>query len=163
MGECARLTIVPATEKDIPIILSFIKGLAEHVGLAGEVTATEEGLRETLFGTRPCAETLVAYSGGTAAGFVLFFHNYSTFQGKPGIYIEDLYVKPECRGMGIGRAMLRHVARITEQRGCGRMEWYTEKGNETATAFYKRMGATPLLGRITHRLSGEVLHKLANE
>src|SRR4051812_7451923 len=117
------LTIAPATEADLPQILSFIRGLAEYEKLAHQCVATQESLRRTLFGDRRYAEVVTARLDDVPIGFALFFHNYSTFLAKPGLYLEDVFVLPEHRGAGVGKALLKHVANIARERGCGRMEW----------------------------------------
>src|SRR5579872_7442819 len=129
-----------AVAADVPLILGFIRELAEYEKLAHEVVATEAVLRESLFGARPAAECLIAESGGKPAGFALFFHNFSTFLGKPGLYLEDLYVKPELRGQGVGRKLLAHLARLAVSRGCGRFEWAVLDWNEPAIRFYQGLG-----------------------
>lgn len=154
-------TIVPATESHVTQILSFIRELAEYERLAHIVTATEEDLRRALFGKRPFAEVILAYEESMPAGFALFLHNFSTFLGKPGIYLEDLYVKPDFRGRGIGRALLECLARLAVERSCGRLEWAVLDWNEPAINFYRRLGAVPMDDWTTFRLSGEGLHKLA--
>lgn len=153
--------IVPATAADVPVILELIRGLADYERLSDQVTATEEKLRATLFGARPAADVLLAYSGGECAGFALFFSNYSTFLGKPGIFLEDLYVKPEWRGKGTGRALLRRVAQVARERGCGRLEWEVLDWNEPAIGFYKSLGAKPMDEWTKYRVTGEALEKLA--
>jgi len=153
--------IVPATEKDTPVILSLIKGLADYERLADEVEATEEGIHESLFGERPAAEVVLAYVGSDVAGFALFFHNFSTFLGLPGIYLEDLFVRPAHRGLGVGRALLQHLARVARARNCGRLEWSVLDWNETAIGFYRRLGAQPNDGWTVYRLEGEALALLA--
>jgi GNAT superfamily N-acetyltransferase len=120
----AELEIRPATERDVPLILSLIRELAEYERLSHEIVATEEILRDSLFGERPAAEVLLGYVGDDPAAFALFFHSFSTFLGRPGIYLEDLYVRPEFRGAGVGRVFLRHLARLAKDRGCGRPEWW---------------------------------------
>ena len=117
----AELEIRPATERDVPLILSLIRELAEYERLSHEIVASEEMLRDSLFGERPAAEVLLGYVGDDPAGFALFFHSFSTFLGRPGIYLEDLYVRPEFRGAGVGRVFLRHLARLAKDRGCGRL------------------------------------------
>ena len=146
---------------DVPVILEMIRGLAEYERLAHVVTATEERLRETLFGSRPAAEVLLAYADEECAGFALFFPNYSTFLARPGIYLEDLYVKPHLRGKGIGLALLRRLAAIAVERGCGRMEWEVLNWNEPAIEFYKKLGAEPMEAWTRYRLTGEPLTALA--
>src|SRR5919106_4202114 len=131
-----------ATEEDVPLILSFIRELAGYERLSHEVSATEDLLRLHLFGERRKAEVVIGQHADEPAGFALFFHNFSTFLGRPGIYLEDLYVKPKFRGKGIGRAMLAHVAGLTKERDCGRLEWSVLDWNEPAIGFYKRIGAS---------------------
>ncbi len=145
----------------MPLILSFIRKLADYERLTHEVVATEEALRDSLFGERRFAEVLLGYGGRSPAGFALFFHNYSTFLGKPGIYLEDLYVEPEFRGGGLGRALLVHLARLARERGCGRLEWSVLDWNEPAIGFYRGLGASPVGGWTLYRLSGEALEDLA--
>jgi len=149
------------TERDIPLILRMIKGLAEYEKLSDQVIATEDGLRESLFGPRPAAEVVIGYAGEQAAGFALFFHNYSTFLGQRGLYLEDLFVFPEWRGKGLGRQLLAHLARIAVERGCGRMEWSVLDWNEQAMRVYRGIGATPLDDWTICRLTGDALHRLA--
>ena len=158
-----ELEIRAATEGDAPLILSLIKELAEYERLSHEVVATEEALRDSLFGERPVAEVLIGDLGDEAVGFALFFHNFSTFLGKPGIYLEDLYVKPRYRGMGFGRALLVHLARLARERGCGRFEWSVLDWNEPAIGFYKGIGASPVSGWTVYRVTGEALDDLAAE
>ena len=155
------LRIDRATELDVPLILQFIRGLAEYERLSHEVTATEQGLRETLFGRRPAAEVVLCYAGDEPAGFALFFHNYSTFVGKPGLYLEDLFVLPEFRGQGCGHALLAHLAKLAVERNCGRFEWTVLDWNEPAIGFYKKLGAKPLDTWTIFRVTGDALHKLA--
>ena len=157
-----EIRIARATEADVPLILRLIQGLAEYEKLAHEVTATEAGLRETLFGARPAADVIIAYADGTPAGFALFFPNYSTFLGKPGLYLEDLFVRAEWRGHGIGRALLRQLATIAVQRGCGRFEWSVLDWNEPAIGFYKSLGATLMDGWSIFRVTGDALTTLAS-
>lgn len=135
--------IEPARIEDVPLLLSLIRELAEYEKLSHEVVATEEGLRETLFGDRPYAEAVIARVDGEPAGFALFFPNYSTFLGKPGLYLEDLFVRPAFRGRGIGRKLLSHITRIARDRGYGRVEWAVLDWNEPAIAFYRKLGAVP--------------------
>ena len=162
-GERSPLSILPATRQDAGAILSFIRALAEYEKLADKVTATEADVEEALFGKRPVAEAVIARVGAEAAGFALFFHNYSTFVGRPGLYLEDVFVKPEMRGKGIGRALLVHVARIAVGRGCGRMEWAVLDWNRPAIEFYRRLGAEALDDWTVYRLSGARLAALAAE
>ncbi len=155
------ITIIPASESHLPQILSFIRELAEYERLSHLVTATEDDLRRALFGERPYAEVILACERDTPVGFALFFHSFSTFLGQPGLYLEDLYVNPECRGQGIGRALLEHVARLAVERSCGRLEWAVLDWNEPAISFYRRLGAMPLDDWTTFRLTGEALQRLA--
>ena len=150
-----------ATVEDVPLILEFIRGLAEYEKLAHEVVATEAGLRETLFGERPGAEVLIARVGGKPAGFALFFHNYSTFLGQRGLYLEDLFVRPQMRGHGIGKALLVRLAQIARERRCGRLEWWVLDWNEPAIRFYKSLGAVPMSDWTVFRVTGEALVRLA--
>ncbi|MFN8000159.1 MAG: GNAT family N-acetyltransferase [Acidobacteriota bacterium] len=151
-----------ATSADVPVILSFINKLAVYEKLAHEVTATEAGLQETLFGERRYAEVVIAYHHGQPVGFALFFHNYSTFLGKPGIYLEDLYVDEDQRGKGFGKALLIHLARLAEERNCGRLEWSVLDWNEPAIKFYQSLGAVPLDEWTVFRVTGAALATLAN-
>jgi GNAT superfamily N-acetyltransferase len=155
------ITIVPAREADVPAILRMIKGLAEYERLSHQVVATEDSLRETLFGARPAAEVVLAYNGGEPIGFALFFHNYSTFMGRPGLYLEDLFVVPSWRGQGVGKLLLTHLASIAVERRCGRMEWAVLDWNESAIGFYKRLGASLLDDWRICRLTGDALVRAA--
>jgi GNAT superfamily N-acetyltransferase len=156
-----NLRIERARETDLSLILSFIKELAEYERLSHEVVATEELLRESLFGENVKAEVVIAYDQDQAVGFALFFHNFSTFMGRPGIYLEDLYVKPHARGRGIGRALLSFLARLAKERGCGRLEWAVLDWNEPAIRFYKNLGAVPMDEWTVFRATGKALDKLA--
>ncbi|HEX2493351.1 MAG TPA: GNAT family N-acetyltransferase [Steroidobacter sp.] len=149
--------IDPATPADVPMILTLIRELAEFERLLHEVTATEAQLQEGLFGARPSAEVVMARIGAEAAGFALYFHSFSTFLGKPGIYLEDLYVRQKFRGQGCGGALLRHLARIALQRGCGRLEWSVLDWNQRAIDFYEGLGATPMKEWTTYRVTGDTL------
>ena len=161
MSDSNELSITIATEKDVPQILVFIRALAEYERLADSVVATEESLRATLFGPRPYAECVIARFEGEPAGFALFFHNYSTFLGRPGVYLEDLFVNPKFRGKGVGRALLRYLARVAVDRNCGRLEWSVLDWNSPAIGFYKSLGAEPLEDWTIFRLKGEALSRLA--
>jgi GNAT superfamily N-acetyltransferase len=156
-----EIRVRAASEADVPLIFAFIRELAEYERLSHEVVATEDSLREWLFGERPVAEVLIGESGGDAAGFALFFHSFSTFLGKPGIYLEDLYVRPEFRSRGIGRALLIHLARLARQRGYGRLEWSVLDWNEPAIGFYRGIGASPVSGWTVYRVTGQELEDLA--
>ena len=156
-----RQEIRPATEDDVPLILALIKELAEYERLSQEVLATEDILRESLFGEQRGAEALIGYHEGAPAGFALFFHNFSTFLGRPGIYLEDLYVKPEFRGKGIGRGMLVYLAKLAKRRNCGRLEWSVLDWNEPTISLYRSIGAVPMDEWTVYRLSGEALEELA--
>lgn len=146
-----------ATAADVPLILELIRGLADYEKLAHEVVATEATLRDTLFGSPPAAHVVIAEVGGRPAGFALYFFNYSTFLAKPGLYLEDLFVKPEFRGAGTGKALLLHLAKIANARGCGRMEWSVLDWNEPAKGFYRKLGAVPLDDWRIMRLTGPAL------
>ena len=157
------LTIRFATESDVPLVLDFIKGLADYERLAHEVVATEELLRRTLFGERKVAEVLLAFDGEDAVGFALFFHNFSTFLGRPGLYLEDLFVRPEARGRGVGRRLFVELARIARERECGRLEWWVLDWNESAIGFYRKLGAVAMDEWTVYRLTGDALARLAEE
>jgi len=154
--------VVAATKKDIPLIRQFILELAEYErAKPGEAPVTEKDLAETLFGKKPAAEVLIAYLGDTPAGFALFFHNYSTWLGKRGIYLEDLFVRPAARKHGVGFALLRALARIALDRNCGRLDWSVLTWNELAIAFYKQIGARHMDDWTTFRLTGDALAQVA--
>jgi GNAT superfamily N-acetyltransferase len=153
--------IKPATEDDVPLILRFIKDLAEYEKLADQVTATESGLRQALFGSSPAAEVVIGYEGQEPVGFAMFFQTFSTFVGKPGMYLEDLFVKPEWRGHGFGRRLLAHLAKICIERDYGRMEWSVLNWNDLALGVYRRIGARPMDEWTVQRLTGEKLRALA--
>ena len=155
------VTVRNARAEDVPVLLGLIRELAEYERLSHVVTATEEGLRESLFGDHPGAEVLLGEVGGRAEGYALFFPNYSTFRGRSGMYLEDLYVRPASRGLGLGRALLVRVAAIAAERGGGRLEWVVLDWNEPAIAFYEKLGARPLSDWTVFRLSGEALRAVA--
>ena len=163
MSSSSEFRIESATESDIPLILTFIKGLAEYEGLAHEVVATEEKLRDSLFGPRASAEVVIAYNAKEPVGFAVFFHNYSTFLGRTGLYLEDLFLLPEWRRRGLGRALLGHVARIAVTQDCGRLEWSVLDRNEPAIRFYRALGARPMDQWTTYSLTGEALERLGEE
>jgi GNAT superfamily N-acetyltransferase len=148
---------------DVPTILSLIRDLAQYEHAPNEVVATEEGLREVLFGARPAAEVVLALEGKMPVGFAVFFHNFSTWLGRAGLYLEDLFVRPDARGKGYGRALLVHLARIAQERGCGRMEWAVLDWNEPAVQFYRKLGAAPNEEWTVFRLTSEGIAKLAQE
>ncbi len=162
-GTKEGLRIERATPRDVPLILRLIKDLAEYERMSGDVVATEDGLRETLFGARPSAEVVIACAGTEPAGFALFFQNYSTFLGKPGLYLEDLFVAPEYRGRGYGKALLQHLASLAVERGCGRFEWSVLDWNEPAIGFYKKLGAQPMDAWTIFRVTGDALQNLAKQ
>jgi GNAT superfamily N-acetyltransferase len=155
--------IRPATIDDVSVILTLIRGLADYERLAHEAVVTEADIRESLFGDRPGAEVLIAEVGNDAAGFALFFHNYSTFLGRHGLYLEDLFVFPAYRGRGIGRALMTRLARLAVERRCGRFEWWVLDWNESAISFYRSLGARAMSDWTVYRLSGEPLARLARE
>jgi GNAT superfamily N-acetyltransferase len=155
------LRIRPGQLEDVPVIAELIRGLARYERLEHEVVMTEEKLTDTLFGERRYAETLIAEADGEPIGFALFFHNYSTFLAQPGIYLEDLFVMPDRRGGGVGRALLERLAQIAVERGCGRLEWAVLDWNKDAIGFYERLGAKPNSEWTVYRLTGESLHALA--
>ena len=157
------LTIRSAAAADVPLVLRFIRDLAEYERLPHEVVATEPLLRETLFGPEPGAEVLLAEVDGEPAGFALFFHNFSTFLGRRGLYLEDLFVRPEARGRGVGRALLARLAAIARARGCGRFEWSVLDWNEPAIGFYRALGAVPMSDWTVYRVTGDALDRLADE
>lgn len=152
-----------AVEADVPVILKFIRQLADYEKLAHEVVADEAQLRATLFGERAYAEVLLAERAGTPVGFALFFHNYSTFLGRPGIYLEDLFVDPVARGLGVGQALLRRLAQLALERDCGRLEWWVLDSNQPAIEFYRRHGAEPMDDWTVFRVTGPALFELAQE
>ncbi len=155
------LRISSATESDIPLVLSFIRKLAEYEKLSQEVVADEETLRDSLFGTRPAAEVILGYLEGEPVAFAVYFQNFSTFAGRPGIYLEDLFVEPAHRGRGIGKALLAHLADLAVKRGCARLNWAVLDWNQPAIDFYKGLGAVLLDGWTVCRLSGQALQRLA--
>ena len=163
MTTSSNFTIRAATEDDAAVILSLIKDLAEYEHLSHEVQATAEDIRQSLFGEHPVAEALIGEYAGIAISFALFFYNFSTFLGKPGIYLEDLFVKPEHRSNGFGRRMLAHIARLAKERNCGRFEWSVLDWNEPAIRTYDRLNAKPMKEWILYRLTGEALDQLAQE
>lgn len=156
-------TIRPASRDDVPVILGFIRALADYERLSHEVSATEDRLLETLFGSPPAAEVILGEYLGEPVGFALFFQNYSTFLARPGLHLEDLFVQPGLRGRGFGRALLVHLAGIAVDRRCGRLEWQVLDWNNPALGFYRSLGAAPMSDWTTMRVSGESLVRLAEE
>jgi len=154
--------IRPARVQDVPVILQLIRDLATYERAPDEVTATEEQLVDVLFGERPAAEVLLAFEGKSPVGFAVYFYNFSTWLGRPGLYLEDLFVKPEKRGKGYGRALLVELAKIARDRGCGRMEWAVLNWNEPAIKFYRALGAKPMDEWTVFRLTPEEIAKLAD-
>lgn len=157
-----QFSITNATREDVPTILGFIRQLAAYEHLEHEVVATEELLEEWLF-DREKAEVLIAREGETPVGFALYFHNFSTFLGRAGIYLEDLFVLREYRGRGYGKALLRRLAQITVERGCGRLEWCCLDWNQPSIDFYRSLGAVPMSDWTIYRLTGETLNRMAEE
>ncbi len=151
-----------ATEEDVPLILSLIRGLAEYENLLDKVVATEEGLRDSIF-VQKRAEVLIGEYEGKPVGFALFFYNFSTFLGKPGIYLEDLYIKPEMRGKGMGKILLSYLARLAVERDCGRLEWWCLNWNEPSIQFYRHLGAKPMDEWTVYRVCDQALADLAGE
>jgi len=156
-----HLTITPATKDDVPVIHDFVIKIATYEKLAHQVEATVEDFREALFGETPRAETVLARWDGEPVGFALFFHNFSTFTGKAGLYLEDLFVDPEYRGRGIGKALLVHLAGIAKKRNCPRFEWTVLNWNTPAIDFYKSLGAVPMDEWTVYRLTGDALDSAA--
>jgi GNAT superfamily N-acetyltransferase len=161
MTQIPELNLRFAGEADAELILELIRGLAEFERLSHEVVADADTLRRFLFGRQRAAEVLIAEDAGRPAGFALFFHNFSTFLGRPGIYLEDLFIKPEFRGKGIGREVLAFLARLAIERGCGRLEWAVLDWNARAIAFYERLGARPLDDWTVFRLAGRELERFS--
>ena len=161
--DASPVALRAATPADVPLILSFIRQLAEYERLLDQVTATETSLRESLFGPRPSAEVIIAECAGEPAGFAVFFHSYSTFRGRPGLYLEDLFVAPRWRGRGLGRRLLAELARIAVERDCPGFEWSVLDWNEQALRVYRAVGARPLDEWTVQRLEGDALRALAAE
>lgn len=161
MKKSSDIPIREATSKDIPIILNFIRELAEFEKLSHQVEATEKQLRKTLFGKNSVAKILIAETKDSAVGFLLYFNNYSTFLGRPGIYIEDLYVSPKHRKKGVGKALMKYCIKIAKELGCRRVEWAALTWN-SARKFYEKLGAKPLNEWVLYRLSGKKLEELAD-
>ena len=158
----APFSIRPASVEDVPLILQLIRELAEYERAPQDAVATEPQLREVLFGEKPSAEVLLAFEKEEAVGFAVYFFNFSTWLGRPGLYLEDLFVRPETRGKGYGRALLERLAQIAQERGCGRMEWAVLDWNEPAIQFYKKLGAKPMEEWTTFRLTDDGIADLAH-
>ncbi|MCH9033646.1 MAG: GNAT family N-acetyltransferase [Planctomycetes bacterium] len=156
-----ELRIIPAEAAHVPLVVQFIHELAEYEKLTYSVVATEELLHESLFGANPKVEAVLAYWADEPAGFALFFHNFSTFLGRPGLYLEDLFIRPAYRGKGIGQAMMRHLAKLAVERKCGRFEWWVLDWNEKAIRFYESLGAQAMSDWTVYRVTGEALTRLA--
>lgn len=156
----AGIEITPATSPDVPLLLTLIRALAEYERLADQVSATEDRLRESLFGPRPAAEAVIGHLDGQPVAFALFFQTYSTFLGRPGMHLEDIFVKPEYRGRGLGEALLRHLARVAVERQCGRFEWAVLDWNAPAIGFYRKLGAEVLADWRICRVAGDALARL---
>jgi GNAT superfamily N-acetyltransferase len=161
MTQAALLNITSATRADVPLILELISDLAEYEKLRHEAVATEASISAALFAAKPVAEAVIARYDGEPAGFALFFHNFSTFLGRPGLYLEDLFVRPAFRGRAIGKGLLSHLAALAVERGCGRFEWQVLDWNKPARDFYESLGARPNPTWITYRVTGEALDNLA--
>ena len=155
------IVIRPATADDVPLIRQFIAELADYERLADAAVATDDDLRAALFGAQPAAEVLIGEVDGAAAGFALFFHNFSTFLGKRGLYLEDLFVRPKFRGAGLGKHLMAALARLAVQRDCGRFEWSVLDWNTPAIAFYRSIGAVGMQEWTVQRLEGDALRALA--
>lgn len=157
------LQIDPATPQDVPLLLRLIQALAEYERMTDQVVATEADVHRNLFGDKAITEAVIARVDGEPVGFALWFYNYSTFLGRPGLYLEDLFVLPERRGQGIGRALLKHLARVAVSRNCGRMEWSVLDWNEPAIRFYRSLGAVPMDEWTVYRLTGADIARLAEQ
>jgi GNAT superfamily N-acetyltransferase len=157
----SSFSIRPATADDVTLVLEFIHALAEYEKLTHEITATPEEMAEHLFGASPRAEVLFPCEDEKPVGFALFFHNFSTFLARPGLYLEDLFILPEHRGKGYGRALMIYLAQVAQARGCGRFEWAVLDWNKPSIAFYRSLGATPMSEWIIQRVSGDALNELA--
>lgn len=163
MSTANYINIEPATENDVPLLLTLIRGLAEYEKLADSVSATEERVRESLFGSNPAAHAIIAYQNTKPVGYAIYFFTYSSFVGLPGLYLEDLFVVPEARGLKVGHSLLAFVARKATERGCRRMEWAVLNWNEPAIGFYRKLGAEQMIEWSVYRLAEEKLDQLANE
>jgi ribosomal protein S18 acetylase RimI-like enzyme len=161
MSQTVAPMLRAARAEDVPLILELIRSLGEFERLADQVRVRADLLEQHLFGDRPYAECVIAWAGDLAAGFALYFHNYSTFAGRPGLYLEDLFVRPEYRGLGYGEALLRHLARTAVERGCARFEWSVLDWNQRAIDFYRKLGAEAMDEWTVFRVSGDALRRLA--
>jgi GNAT superfamily N-acetyltransferase len=161
MTQATEVNITAATEGDVPLMLELIRGLAIYEKLEDQMIATEAVLRESLFGPAGGAEAVIARVDGNAAGFALYFHNFSTWLGRRGLYLEDLFVLPSFRGHGVGKALLVHLAGLAVSRGCGRFEWQVLDWNQSARDFYEKLGARAIPGWINYRVTGEALRRLS--
>ena len=159
----ANVRLRPASETDVDLILQLVRELAEYERLSHEVVANESLLQDSLFGERQVAEVVIAEHRGKPAGFALFFHNFSTFLGRPGIYLEDIFVRAEFRGLGIGKTLLSYLAATARERGCGRLEWSVLDWNDPAIRFYRSLGAKPMDEWTVYRVTGEELERLADQ
>lgn len=159
----ADLKIRFAKSEDVALILEFIQELAENQRLTNELVVTEADLKHTLFGERPLAEVLLAYLGEKPVGFALFFHTYASVLGRPGIFLEDLYVRPQTQGQGVGKALIAEIARVAQERGCIRLEWWVLNWNSDAIDFYRRLGAVSLDNWTIQRVTGAALDHIANQ
>jgi GNAT superfamily N-acetyltransferase len=162
MTASEQFQIRSASRQDVPVILQLIRDLATYERAPDDVIATEDGLTEVLFGEKPAAEVRLMFEGDQPVGFAVFFHNFSTWLGRPGLYLEDLFVKPEHRGKGYGKALLVDLAKIARARGCGRMEWAVLDWNEPAIQFYRKLGAKPMHEWTVFRLTPEEIRALAD-
>ena len=163
MNKEEPIAIRPAISADLPLIAQFIRDLADYERLAHEVRFDEAVLGDRLFGARPYAEVLIGEIDGAPQGFALFFHNFSTFEGKPGVYLEDLFVRPEARGSGLGKALLAALARMAIERDCARLEWSVLDWNDPAIQFYKKLGAKPMEEWTIFRVDGDALEQLSGQ
>ena len=159
----SKFRIEPATQRDVGAILRMTRALAEYEKVPDEVTATEANLRDSLFGTHPVAEAVIAYAGDDPAGMAVFFHTYSPFRGRQGLYVEDIFVEERWRGQGLGKALMAYIANLAVQRGCARLEWSVLDWNEPAIGFYRSLGAKPMDQWTVYRLTDEALERVAAE
>lgn len=163
MNQPSSFRIVPATERDVPTILRMVRALADYEKVLHKVTATESNLRESLFGESHFAEAAIGYAAEEPAGIAVFFHTYSTFQGRPNLYIEDIFVEPRWRGRGLGKALMAYLAQVAVERGCARLEWSVLNWNEPAIRFYRTLGAQPVSDWTVYRVADDALVNLARQ